>query len=54
MAGLTIFNGKTPESTISAQCGDFIRNNDTRIKRIKGDGGLYLYYLTKHEQKIDN
>jgi hypothetical protein len=49
-----VFNGKTPESTISAQCGDFIRNNDTRIKRIKGDGGLYLYYLTKHEQKIDN
>lgn len=43
---------KTPGSTISAVLGDFIRNGDTRIKRIKQDGGTYAYYLTKNEQNI--
>lgn len=45
--------GKTPPATISAQLGDFIRNGDTRVKRIKGKGGSYLYYLTKDEDVID-
>ncbi|OIV40355.1 hypothetical protein [Flavobacterium johnsoniae] len=45
-------NAKTPGSTISAILGDFIRNGDTRIKRIKRDGGNYFYYLTKNEQNI--
>lgn len=44
--------GKTPASTVSALLGDFIRNGDTRMKRIKGKGGVFLYYLTKHEQNI--
>jgi hypothetical protein len=39
--------GKTPASTVSALLGDFIRNGDTRVKRIKQDGGTYSYYLTK-------
>jgi len=43
---------KTPGSTISAVLGDFIRNGDTRVKRIKQDGGTYTYYLTKNEQNI--
>ena len=43
---------KTPGSTISAILGDFIRNGDTRVKRIKQDGGTYSYYLTKNEQNI--
>jgi hypothetical protein len=43
---------KTPGSTISAALGDFIRNGDTRVKRIKQDGGTYIYYLTKNEQNI--
>jgi hypothetical protein len=43
---------KTPASTISALLGDFIRNGDTRVKRIKQDGGTYSYYLTKNEQNI--
>jgi hypothetical protein len=43
---------KTPGSTVSAVLGDFIRNGDTRIKRIKQDGGTYSYYLTKNEQNI--
>src|SRR5690606_14476114 len=30
----------------------FIRNGDTRVKRIKQDGGTYSYYLTKNEQNI--
>jgi len=44
--------GKTPKNTISAQLGDFIKNNDSRIKRTKGNGN-YLYYLAKHEQNIN-
>lgn len=42
---------KTPASTISALLGDFIRNGDTRVKRLK-QGGAYLYYLTKNENNI--
>jgi hypothetical protein len=43
---------KTPASTISALLGDFIRNGDTRVKRIKQEGGTYAYYLTKNETII--
>lgn len=43
---------KTPPSTVSALLGDFIRTGDTRVKRIKGEGGTYLYYLTKNEATI--
>lgn len=43
---------KTPGSTVSALLGDFIRNGDTRVKRIKQEGGTYSYYLTKNEGKI--
>lgn len=45
-------NSKTPSATISAVLGDFIRNRDTRVKRIKQNGGTYSYYLTKNEQNI--
>ncbi len=43
---------KTPGSTVSALLGDFIRNGDSRVKRIKQQGGTYSYYLTKNEQNI--
>jgi len=43
---------KTPASTVSALLGDFIRNGDSRVKRIKQEGGTYSYYLTKNEQEI--
>ncbi|MBC7408275.1 MAG: hypothetical protein H7339_07795 [Arcicella sp.] len=43
---------KTPESTVSALLGDFIRTGDTRVKRIKESGGKYYYYLTKKEENI--
>lgn len=43
---------KKPEMTISAQLGNFIRDNDTRVKRIKREGGIYSYYLTKNEHNI--
>jgi len=46
------FGGATPHSTVSALCGDFIRNGDSRVKRIK-EKGTYLYYLTKNEQTLD-
>lgn len=43
---------KTPSSTVSALLGDFIRNGDARVKRIKQEGGTYSYYLTKNEDKM--
>ncbi|MBL7977551.1 MAG: hypothetical protein JNN12_04360 [Bacteroidetes Order II. Incertae sedis bacterium] len=46
------FSGKTPHATISAQLGDFIRNGDTRVKRIKQGNGIYAYYLTQNEHTI--
>ena len=45
-------SAKTPGSTVSAILGDFIRNGDTRVKRIKQEGGTYSYYLAKNEQNI--
>lgn len=41
-------SGLTLDSTVSAQLGDFIRKNDTRVGRIK-EGRSYFYYLTKNE-----
>lgn len=46
------FAGKTPASTVSAQLGDFVRNGDTRVKRIKQTNGTFSCYLTKNEQNI--
>lgn len=45
--------GKTPKNTVSAQLGDFIKKNDSRVKRIKGDGNYFLYYLSKNEDEIN-
>lgn len=42
----------TPGATISAVLGDFVRNGDSRVKRIKHDNGTYWYYLAKNEQNI--
>jgi hypothetical protein len=46
-------DNKTPPATISSALGDFVRNGDTRIKRIKQSGGTYSYYLTKNEQNLN-
>jgi hypothetical protein len=43
---------RTPSATISASLGDFIRNGDSRVKRIKRDNGSYLYYLSKNEASL--
>ncbi len=43
---------KTPWSTVSALLGDFIRNGDNRVKRIK-IGKTYQYYLSSYENKLD-
>lgn len=45
--------GKTirPTATVSAMLGDFIRNNDTRVKRI-GTSAEYRYYLEKYKDDI--
>lgn len=42
----------TPENTVSAQLGDFIRKSDSRVKRIKLASGTYGYFLSKNEQII--
>ncbi len=44
-------DAKTPSATVSAILGDFIRNGDSRVKRIK-ESGAYFYYLTKNESSI--
>ena len=46
-------DAKTPPATISAILGTFIRERDTRVKRIKNKNGSYSYYLTKNEADID-
>ena len=46
-------HGKTPKATISAQLGEFIRKNDVRVKRVKGKGKNYLYYLSKYEEELN-
>lgn len=45
-------SAKTPSDTVSASLGNFIRNGDARVKRIKQSGGTYSYYLAKNEQEI--
>ena len=45
-------DAKTPEQTVSALLGDFIRKGDTRVKRIKGESNYYLYYLSKYENDL--
>ena len=45
-------DAKTPASTISALLGDFIRKNDSRVKRIKGKQSQYFYYLAKFEKDL--
>ena len=45
-------NAKTPEATISALLGDFIRKNDSRVGRTKATNGTYFYYLVKNEQNL--
>ncbi len=44
---------QTPAATVSSDLGNFIRKNDQRIKRIKGNGNYYLYYLAKFEENLE-
>ncbi|MEA3387377.1 MAG: hypothetical protein U9Q66_03180 [Patescibacteria group bacterium] len=44
--------GKTPERTVSAQLGDFVKKGDSRVKRTKNETNGYLYYLTKNEDSL--
>jgi len=45
-------NAKTPSDTVGAQLGQFIRQNDTRVKRVKGKKG-FEYYLSKYENELN-
>ncbi len=45
-------NAKTPTDTVGAQLGEFIRKNDSRVKRIKGKKG-FEYYLAKYEDELN-
>ncbi|MEL7147590.1 MAG: hypothetical protein AAFO69_14540 [Bacteroidota bacterium] len=49
----TFVSAKTPWATVSALLGEFIRTEDARVKRIKGKGGTYYYYLTKYEAELE-
>jgi hypothetical protein len=44
---------KTAMAAISGNLSYFFKNGDTRIKRIKEDGGSFSYYLTKNESNIE-
>ncbi len=50
---LAKFETKTPDATVSATLGDFIRKDDNRVKRIKSDNGSYLYYLSNYENELN-
>ena len=43
---------KTPSDTVGAQLGHFIRQNDSRVKRVKGKKG-FEYYLSKYENELN-
>jgi hypothetical protein len=45
-------NAKTPSDTIGALLGQFIRQNDSRVKRVKGKKG-FEYYLSKYEDELN-
>lgn len=45
-------NAKTPSDTIGAQLGHFIRQDDSRVKRVKGKKG-FEYYLSKYESELN-
>lgn len=45
-------NAKTPSDTIGAQLGHFIRQDDTRVKRVKGKKG-FEYYWSKYEDELN-
>lgn len=46
-------NAQTPQATVSAQLGNFIREGDVRVKRVSKKGSTYAYYLSKYESLID-
>ncbi|WP_312077589.1 HTH domain-containing protein [Chryseobacterium sp.] len=45
-------NAKTPSDTVGAQLGHFIRQNDSRVKRVKGKKG-FEYYSSKYENDLN-
>lgn len=45
-------NAKTPSDSIGAQLGHFIRQSDSRVKRVKGKKG-FEYYLSKYEDELN-
>ncbi len=40
-------DAQTPESSVSAQLGDYVRLGDSRLGRVKQANGTYLYHLTE-------
>ncbi len=45
-------SAKTPSNIIASGLGNFIRNNDNRVKRLKVNN-VFMYYLTKYEDNIE-
>jgi len=45
--------GETPKSTVSALLGTLFKDNNSEVKRVKGNANSYLYYLVEYAQDID-
>ena len=50
---LVVFNAKNPKASVNSEAGNFIRKNDSRVKRIKGKNNIFYYYLSKYEDIIE-
>ncbi|MCD8289449.1 MAG: restriction endonuclease [Prevotella sp.] len=48
------FSGKTPVDTVQSRLGDFIRQGDARVKRVKDGSKAYRYYLAKNEDTMES
>jgi len=44
-------NEESGKGSVSSILGDFIREGDTRVKRIKGEGNFYFYFLNKYSKE---
>jgi hypothetical protein len=49
----TTFNTPTESASVGSTCSKFIREKDRRIQRIKGEKGVYFYYLSKNRKNIN-
>ena len=44
-------NEESGKGSVSSVLGDFIREGDIRVNRVKGEGNFYFYFLNKYSKK---